>query len=200
MPNFFISYRRSDQEALYLAHTLFRELRFRFGENSAFLDVVTRSPGLSFPMKVDRALSRADVVLVIIGPAWLKTLDERLADPSDWVRYEVAQSLKRDGLPVVPICTPGVELPRAHELPDDLKDLAWRDGLTLDPIQDFDLRVNQFLNDLERVLEDLRDDKEHRHSLHARLATLLSLRREGALKPLLDLLILRVHRLSRGLR
>jgi hypothetical protein len=31
-----------------------------------------------------------------------------------------------------------VEIPRPHELPEDLQDLSWRDEITLDPFQDFD--------------------------------------------------------------
>jgi hypothetical protein len=72
MPHFFISYRRSDQEGQYLAHMIFRELRQRYGAESTFLDVDSRSPGLSFPAKVERALRVTDVVLVIIGPLWLQ--------------------------------------------------------------------------------------------------------------------------------
>src|SRR4051812_348175 len=138
MPHFFISYRRSDQDGKFLAHMIFRELRRRYGEQSVFLDVDSRSPGLSFPAKVDQALNVTDVVLVIIGPAWLKLLTERPEDSRDWVRYEVAESLKRSWLPVVPVCLAGVEIPRPHQLPEELKELGWRDGVILDPFQDFD--------------------------------------------------------------
>src|SRR5262245_8746840 len=108
MPHFFISYRRTDQEARYLSHMIFRELRYRYGDQSVFLDVDARSPGLSFPMKVESALNRTDAVLVIIGPTWLQSINERIDDSRDWVRFEVAHSLKRSYLPVVPICCPGV--------------------------------------------------------------------------------------------
>ena len=78
-----------------LAHMIFRELRHKYGEGSAFLDVDSRSPGLSFPAKVATALSNSDAVLVIIGPTWITELDARKNDSRDWVRYEVAESLKR---------------------------------------------------------------------------------------------------------
>ncbi len=170
MPHFFISYRRSDREGRILAHVIFRELRRRYGEQSAFLDVDSRSPGLSFPVKVDRALNVTDVVLVIIGPAWLQILTERLGDSRDWVRYEVAESLKRSGLPVVPICVAGVEIPRSHQLPEELKDLSSRDGAILDPGgEDFESHLVRLLSDLESVLETTRREKEE-------------LRREGELR------------------
>lgn len=196
MPHFFISYRRLDQEGRYLAHMVFRELRNRYGEHSVFLDVDSLSPGLSFPVKVGRALDRTDVVLVIIGPAWLRLLNERSADSTDWVRYEVAQGLARPSLPVVPVCCPGVQVPRIDELPDDLKDLGWRDGITLDPFQDFDSHLHRFLVNVERVLEELREEKESLHSLRAQLAMLIARRRERALAPLLATLATRVARLQ----
>jgi hypothetical protein len=171
MPYFFISYRRSDQEGRYLAHMIFRELRARYGEHSVFLDVDSLSPGLSFPAKVNRALDQTDVVLVIIGSAWMRILTERISDSTDWVRYEIAQSLRRTWLPVVPILGPGVEIPRADQLPDDLKDLAWRDGITLDPFQDFDSHLNRFIINIERVLIDVEEEEGRLHALRPDLVT-----------------------------
>jgi hypothetical protein len=162
MPHFFISYRRLDQEGRYLAHMVFRELRGRYGEQSVFLDVDSLSPGLSFPDKVARALEKTDVVLVIIGPEWVRLLNERQADSRDWVRYEVAQSLARPWLPVVPVCCPGVQVPRADELPDDLKDLGVRDGIVLDPFQDFDSHLQRFLANVERMLKEQREGRRER--------------------------------------
>jgi hypothetical protein len=196
MPHFFISYRRMDQEGRYLAHMVFRELRGLYGEHSVFLDVDSLSPGLSFPAKVGRALDRTDVVLVMIGPDWMRLLNERLSESTDWVRYEVAQSLARTWLPVVPVCCAGVQVPRVHELPDDLRDLGWRDGITLDPFQDFDSHLHRFLVNIERVLEGLREEKEQLRALRAQLATLMARRRECALESLLASLAARLARLE----
>jgi len=173
MPHFFISYRRNDQDGRYLAHMLFRELRNRYGEQSLFLDVDSRSPGLSFPMKVDRALNRTDVVLVIIGPAWMKLLIDKLEDSRDWVRYEIAESLKRSCLPVVPICVHGVDMPQPHQLPEDLRELGFRDGIVFDPFQDFDSHLNRFLADTEQVLETFRAEKEELRLARSKLVALL---------------------------
>ncbi|HSS47747.1 MAG TPA: TIR domain-containing protein [Thermoanaerobaculia bacterium] len=182
MPHFFISYRRSDREGNILAHVLFRELRRRYGEDSAFLDVDSRSPGLSFPVKVERALRVTDVVLAIIGPAWLQTLTERLGDSLDWVRYEVAESLKRSELPVVPVCLAGVEMPRSHQLPEELKDLSSRDGVTLDPCEDFESHLARLLSDVEHVLETTRRETEDLRLATAREAASTILAAERAAK------------------
>ena len=125
-------------------------------------------------MKVDSALNRTDAVFVIIGPAWLKLLNERLEDSRDWVRYEIAQSLRRSWLPVVPICSLGVDIPQPHQLPEELKDLGWRDGVTLDPFQDFDSHLNRLLVDMERVIDTLREEKEQMRLTRLKLVTLLA--------------------------
>ena len=153
MPNFFISYRRSDQEGKYLAHMLHRDLCNRYGGESTFLDVDSPSPGLSYPAKIQRALDETDVVLVVMGPAWLKVLNARRPEPLDWVRYEIAQSLQRKRLLVVPVCGPGAEMPKHYQLPNEMKDLAFREGIALDPFRDFDAQVSRLLVSIERVLE-----------------------------------------------
>ncbi|HSS51416.1 MAG TPA: toll/interleukin-1 receptor domain-containing protein [Thermoanaerobaculia bacterium] len=149
VPHFFISYKRSDQEGKYLAHMISRELRRRYGPDSAFLDVASRSPGLSFRAKLDRALKVTDVVLVIIGPLWLQRLTERIGDPWDWVRYEISESLKRDSLSVVPICRAGVAMPCPHELPEEIRGLCLRDTVPFDPFQDLEAQLVRLLNGLE---------------------------------------------------
>jgi hypothetical protein len=109
-------------------------------------------------------------VLVIIGPSWLQLLNERLEDPRDWVRYEIAESLKRRWLPVVPVCRAGVEMPRPHQLPEELRDLGWRDGVILDPFQDFDSHLTRLLGDVERVIEAMRKEKEELQNIAAKRA------------------------------
>jgi hypothetical protein len=154
MPTYFISYRRSDTEGAFLAHMIFRELRHQYGEGSAFLDVDSGGPGQSFPDKIEQALGKSDAVFVVIGPDWLKELQARSQDQRDWVRYEVSESLKRSFLPVVPICRLGVAFPREAELPEELAGLAWRDGVAIDPLVDFDSHLARLLGHLTRVVAE----------------------------------------------
>jgi len=98
------------------------------------------------------ALDDSDAVLVVIGPEWLPALEARRGDQRDWVRYEIAESLRRPHLPVVPICRAGVSMPQASQLPEEIAELAWRDGIELDPFSDFDAHVSRLLVDLERVI------------------------------------------------
>lgn len=152
MPHFFLSYRRIDTEGRYLAHMIYREIKAAFGAEFIFLDVDTRSPGLPFKDKILAALRRTDVVLVVIGPEWLSSLQDRSTAGEDWVRFEVSESLKISGLPVVPVCHVNTKLPSASELPLEMRDLVSRDGVTLDPFDGFERNVRQLLDDLNKLL------------------------------------------------
>ena len=70
----------------------------------------------------------------MIGPGWLDARDEkgnrRLENPDDFVRIEIGTALKRD-IPVIPILPDGTRVPKADQLPDDLKELALRNGLNV---------------------------------------------------------------------
>jgi hypothetical protein len=70
----------------------------------------------------------------MIGKNWLDAVDEsgrrRLEDPTDFVRLETASALRRD-IPVVPVLVHGARMPRAEQLPEDLTELAYRNGVEL---------------------------------------------------------------------
>jgi hypothetical protein len=176
MPHFFISYRTNDLLGRSLAHMVFRELKRRFGEESVFFAIDSKSPGLSFPKKVEQALRITDAVLVIIGPDWLRLLNERQEDARDWVRYEIAESLRRPSLPVVPVCAAGVEMPRPDQLPEDVSDLGLRDSVTLDPFQDFDSHLTRLLGNLERILARVEGERQELRLAREKLTALLKWR------------------------
>ena len=57
----------------------------RFGEGQVFMDVDTIEPGLDFAEEVTRAVAACQVLVAVIGPAWLTAADgrgrRRLDDP-----------------------------------------------------------------------------------------------------------------------
>lgn len=128
----FLSYRRDDSEGQ--AGRLFDDLVKVFGENSVFMDVAAIEVGRDFRKVIDQSVATCGVLLAMIGKNWLGAKDEtgrrRLDDPLDFVRLETAAALKRD-IPVIPVLVQGARMPRADELPDDLKDLAYRNGVEL---------------------------------------------------------------------
>ena len=128
----FISYRRDDSEGH--AGRLFEDLCDRFGKEAVFMDVAGIEAGRDFRRAIEAQVASCGVLLAIIGKNWLTVTDEkgrrRLDDPYDFVRLETAGALKRD-IPVVPVLVHGAEMPSVDDLPDDLKDLAFRNGVGL---------------------------------------------------------------------
>jgi hypothetical protein len=128
----FISYRRDDSEGE--AGRLADDLAHRFREDSVFMDVNAIQPGRDFRKAIDESIHKCSVLLAILGPGWLESRNgagqRRLEDVSDFVRLEIASALQRD-IPVVPVLVRGARMPRADQLPDDLKELAFRNAVEL---------------------------------------------------------------------
>lgn len=128
----FISYRREDAEGH--AGRLFEDLREVFGAESVFMDVVGIEPGVDFRKTIDAKVTSCSVLLALMGRQWLdlKGPDgrRRLDDAGDFVRLETAAALRRD-IPVIPVLVQGAKMPTDTQLPDDLKDLAFRNGVEL---------------------------------------------------------------------
>ncbi|HEU4834347.1 MAG TPA: toll/interleukin-1 receptor domain-containing protein [Pyrinomonadaceae bacterium] len=139
----FISYRREDAEGH--AGRLFDDLVAHFGSDSVFMDVAGLEPGRDFRRAIDQQIASCGVLLALIGKDWLDAKNEsdkrRLDDPMDFVRLETASALKRD-IPVIPVLVRGADMPRPEDLPDDLKELAYRNAVELTHARwDSDLQV-----------------------------------------------------------
>jgi len=128
----FISYRRDDTEGH--AGRLFEDLCDRFGKAAVFMDVAGIEPGRDFRRAIEQQVASCGVLLAVIGKNWLTVTDRdgkrRLDDPYDFVRLETASALKRD-IPVIPVLVHDAAMPRAEQLPDDLKELAFRNSVEL---------------------------------------------------------------------
>lgn len=139
----FMSYRREDTEGQ--AGRLFDDLARHFGEHSVFMDVAGIEPGRDFRRVIDEHVSSCGVLLAMIGKSWIDAKDgsgrRRLDDPMDFVRLETASALKRD-IPVIPVLVHGASMPRAEQLPEDLAELAYRNGVEVTHVRwDSDVQV-----------------------------------------------------------
>ena len=132
MGGIFISYRREDSEGQ--ARALSIELASYVGEDSVFMDVDSIALGRDFRQVLLERLGSCDAMLALIGPNWVDAKDaagkRRLEDPADFVRQEIAVALTRN-IPVTPVLVQGAAMPAQERLPDDLKDLAFRNGFEL---------------------------------------------------------------------
>jgi hypothetical protein len=144
----FISYRRDDTGGR--AGRLSDQLTAQFGARDVFQDVRTVVPGHDFTVQVEQAIEGSAVVLVLIGPRWLRSTpgDERtrLDETHDYVRREIRTALAT-GAAVVPVLVEGARLPTPEEVPDDVEALLRR--------QAFELRDESWHADVERLVRAL---------------------------------------------
>jgi TIR domain len=128
----FISYRRDDTEGE--AGRLFDDLVRTYGDNSVFMDVAGINPGIDFRKAIEDNVATCGVLLAMIGPTWASITDSsgqrRLEDPNDFVRREIAAALARD-IAVIPVLVHDAKMPRPEQLPDDLKNLAYRNSVQI---------------------------------------------------------------------
>jgi molecular chaperone DnaK (HSP70) len=146
----FISYRRDDSEDV--TGRIRDRLKDRFGSPAVFMDIDSIPPGVDFRKDIAAAIEVCDVVLVVIGQKWLETSTHnkpRIHDEGDVVRQEIRSALARD-IPTIPVLVQRAALPSATDLPDDIKNLAFRTGLPVRPGADFD-------NDIARLVGALDD-------------------------------------------
>jgi hypothetical protein len=152
-PSIFISYRRSD--SLDATGRIYDRLSEEFGPTAVFRDIDSIPLGVSFPELLKGALSRTDVVLVVIGPTWLTAADgegrRRLDDPADFVRLEIETALSCD-VPVIPVVVSNARLPSQSELPGPLSPLALRNGISVRPDPDFHRDMDRLISKLESLL------------------------------------------------
>ena len=126
MSRIFISYRRSDAGGH--AGRVFDRLRDRFGEQNLFFDQDAIELGDHFPKRIEAEIKSAAVVLVIIGPDWLESLNERASSEKiDFVQREVSIAVDRkrkpdDEIELIPILFGDASIPKRDRLHDNLRD------------------------------------------------------------------------------
>ena len=148
MGGIFISYRRGDSEGQ--ARALSLELANYIGDKAVFMDVDSIALGRDFRQSLHDSLESCEALLALIGPSWLDSKDaagkRRLDDPSDFVRQEIATALKRN-IPVTPVLLQRAQMPAEQSLPDDLKELAFRNG--------FELSHTRWRSDVREMVQKL---------------------------------------------
>ena len=115
---------------------------------------VNIEPGVDFAEEISRALTACQVVVAVVGPAWLTATDEsgrrRLDDPDDFVRLEIETALAY-GVRVIPVLAHGAVMPGRDDLPESLAGLAHRNALFIRH-ESFRSDVGQLVAAIERVL------------------------------------------------
>lgn len=146
MSGIFISYRRHDS-AGWTGH-LSERMEQCFGPDQIFMDIEKIEAGTDFVEAIESAVGSCNILLAVIGPAWLASVDaegrRRLDNPEDFIRLELATALKRN-VRVIPVLVGGAAMPTSPELPDDLKALTRR--------QAHELTDNRWDYDTEQLIK-----------------------------------------------
>ena len=122
MTTVFVSYRRSDATAH--AGRIADRLRVHPTRPTVFFDTDAIGPGDPWRQRIDDALATCEVMLVVIGSAWLAVepgaVQSRLFDSDDVVAYEIGAAMARD-IRIVPLLVAGAKVP--SHLPAALRKL-----------------------------------------------------------------------------
>jgi hypothetical protein len=144
----FISYRREDSQGQ--ARALFQDLVASLGKGAVFMDVDSIALGRDFREVLQERLATCDLMLVLIGRDWLAGRDgtgrRRLDNPADFVCLEIAAALKRK-IAITPLLVEGAQMPGPEQLPESIRDLAYRNG--------FELSHNRWDSDVRELMKRL---------------------------------------------
>jgi hypothetical protein len=128
----FISYRR--EESRWSARSLHDRLCRNFDPKQIFMDIDAIALGEDFVKSIEATVAKCDVLIAVIGNNWLTSKDDhgdrRLDNPDDFVRMEIGAALKRE-ISVIPVLVDAALMPRATDLPEDLKSLVRRNALRI---------------------------------------------------------------------
>lgn len=154
----FICYRRDD--SAYAATGIYEKLQQELGDAEVFFDVDKIPPGRDFRTFLQDAVSRCDVLLVMIGIHWVDIPFEegpwkgrpRLSDPDDYVRIEIASALRR-GIPVIPVLLGGAGMPKQESLPTELHELVPKQAIDVRSGKDFARHVEELAAAVKNACE-----------------------------------------------
>jgi TIR domain len=147
-----ISYRRDD--SLGVTGRLYDRLQAKFGKANLFMDFDSIAPGANFRVQIEQTISRSDLVIAMIGPAWVGLRSDgsrRIDDPNDFVRLEIACALAQ-GRPIVPVLVNGASMPKPETLPPDIAELAFRNAMPLDSGIDFHHHADRLVHAISEIL------------------------------------------------
>jgi hypothetical protein len=153
MAKILISYRRSDSAGM--TGRIFDRLVLKYGAASVFMDVDNIPFGTDFRTHIKDALLQSDVMLVVVGQRWLgrgEGGETRMNDESDPVRVEVESALKA-GIPLIPLLVDGAQMPKVTELPESLRELAYRNAAIIDSGRDFHAHVERLSRSIDQIIE-----------------------------------------------
>ncbi|MEO1624900.1 MAG: toll/interleukin-1 receptor domain-containing protein [Bacteroidota bacterium] len=130
----FISYRRDDSGGV--SGRLHDYLERAFGAENVFKDIHDIPLGADFRKVIGNEILNSKVVLIVVGKEYTNLKDSsgniRIMDENDYVNIEVATALAfRHEKIVIPVLVNGAGMPSHANLPSNLHELPFLNGVTL---------------------------------------------------------------------
>jgi hypothetical protein len=152
MSNIVISYRRSDSIAI--TGRICDRLVAHYGRQGVFMDIDGIPYGTDFRERIDGVLRECKILIVVVGTQWLgtnKAGEARILEETDPVRIEVQTGLA-NRLHLIPVLVNDAKMPDASELPESIKEFAYRNALKVDSGPDFHPHVDRLIGAMDEIL------------------------------------------------
>ena len=147
-----ISYRRDD--SMDITGRIFDRLTSRYDRETVFRDIDSIPPGLDFREHIQASIEDSDVLMVVVGPRWMggsRHGQPRIHAETDYVRIEVEAALNRH-IPVIPLLVGGADMPQPSQLPENIREFAYRNAVQIDSGRDFDHHMNGLIRATDKIL------------------------------------------------
>ena len=149
MPRIFLSYRRADGVAAGARTAIYQALTKHYGARSVFMDVERLQLAQDFRESLAQELHETDLMIVLMGPAWVPIMRERGGAEHDFVRIEIETAIAYDK-PVMPLLLgDNTVMPEAGDLPDSIQAIAFNHGVQLDTGRYFEAGMAKLIVDLD---------------------------------------------------
>jgi hypothetical protein len=133
---------------------IFDRLTSRYGRETVFRDIDSIPPGLDFREHIRASIEDSDVLMVVVGPRWMggsRHGHPRIHAETDYVRIEVEAALNRH-IPVIPLLVGGADMPQPSQLPENIREFAYRNAVQIDSGRDFDHHMNGLIRATDKIL------------------------------------------------
>lgn len=155
----FVSYRREDTEST--SELLYMQLVERFRSGGVLKDIHDISLGEDFREWIARNVRACCAMLVVIGPRWVRTLQERREKgQEDYVLVELMEA-RRNGVQAFAVLVDGAVPPSPGDLPPELIDFTFAHSFVIPRPPHFKTGVADLASRLSRQFPEL-IESEHR--------------------------------------
>ena len=136
-----------------MAGQIFDRLVQRFGKKSLFIDIDNIPFGGDFCRHIDDALKSSDLLIALVGPRWAggEGKDAKITREADSVRVEIETALKQN-ITGPPVLLDAARMPEPSELPESIREFAYRNAAEVESGRDFDIHVDRLIKAVEQIL------------------------------------------------